>query len=78
MTVQSGMTNPEQEKTFTIVAVPEHLRERVLEFMKQLDEDADTHGFIMGQGAAPGTGTNCRWTKAEGDEYEVICSDITE
>jgi len=71
-------STPVDETPYVIVPVPEHLRKRVLEFVKQLDADADTHGFQLSNEEAGGLGTNCKWTKTEANTYQVVCSDVAE
>ncbi|MGA7672929.1 MAG: hypothetical protein WBW04_21105 [Nitrolancea sp.] len=75
---KQSMTNPEQGPSFSVITVPEQLREQVLEFVKQLKEDVATHGLNMSEGATGGTGTDCKWTQTVDNKYEVICSDVIE
>ncbi len=73
---KQSMTNPEQEPNFSIVPVPEELRERVVNFVRQLqEEEADTSGFMMRSGLG-WTGTNCQYVKTGGPlVLDTSCSD---
>ncbi|MGA7672932.1 MAG: hypothetical protein WBW04_21120 [Nitrolancea sp.] len=58
---QPSMTNPEQDSAPSIITVPEHLREQVLEYMAELSaDDSDVSGHMMASGLAlHGSGTRC-------------------
>ena len=46
---QQSMTNPEQESPFSIISVPEHLRDQVLAHIAELTEgDAEVSGYMIG------------------------------
>ncbi|MGA7672933.1 MAG: hypothetical protein WBW04_21125 [Nitrolancea sp.] len=80
---KQSMTNPEQEPTFSVITVPEHLREQVLEHVKQLaDDESDVSGYMMGLSShsltsslmARWSGTGCSTWDSKGS-MDMGCSD---
>ena len=81
---QQSMTNPEQDATFSIIAIPESLREQVEDYVAQLtQEDEDVSGFMLRGIASPAmrtslmngfSGTNCSITNS-GAGQDINCLD---
>jgi len=81
---QQSMTNPEQDGTFSVIAIPEHLREQVEDYVAQLtQEDADVSGYMLRGMASPAmgaklmggfSGTNCTITNS-GAGQDINCLD---
>ena len=80
-----SMPNPEEGTTVSIVAVPEELRERVRNYVRQLEEDTDTSAHMLSRGGSAlarstiastnFTGTNCRYVKTGGG-WDIACADV--
>lgn len=82
---QQSMTNPEQESTFSVITVPEHLREQVVQHVTELmQQDSDVSGYMigglvshsMGRSLAGGpiTATGCSTWDTKGS-MDLGCSD---
>jgi hypothetical protein len=57
-----SMTNPDQEAKFSVVTVPEHLREQVLEHVRTLmQDDEDVSGYMLRLGASISPSTKVNW-----------------
>jgi hypothetical protein len=68
------ITNPDQEATFSVVTVPEHLHQQVVDYVKQLmEQEADTSAYMLGLGGL-NYGTKCIKTQGR-DGHSFDCSD---
>ena len=77
-------TRTQDQETFAIVTVPEHLRQQVLDYVKSLESDDDVSGFMLnlaGRSASSLTTrqseTNCWFfdTKLPVGGVDFQCSD---
>ncbi len=63
MAEDTNITNPEQEPSFSIVTVPEELREQVLDYVRKLEsEEGDTSAYMLRLSTSISTSTMTNWS----------------
>jgi hypothetical protein len=66
------------EPSFSVVTIPEDLREKVIDYVKELSEDSDTSAYMLSLGGTHFTGTECRYVHSgdrQSHQQDVACSD---
>lgn len=76
---------PQQDHTFSIISIPDHLTQQVVDYIEALmDEDDDTSGYMIGgismaSGAGPLSEkmkhSDCTWKKTGDFGWDVYCND---
>ncbi len=77
-------TTNREEAVFSVVPVPEQLHQQVLDYIKQLEQEADTSAYMLRisgptlaqTGMQTLAHSGCKWVyTANGDDMDIRCSD---